>query len=189
MQEWWLSLSLFEKTLWLITLPVSVIFLIQMALTFLGMDSHGETDTSMADDTGYGDQPFQLFTFRNFINFLLGFGWTAISLNPAITNKFILVGLSAFSGIILVAAVLFIFYSMARMQQSGNMNIHNALHQTGEVYLTIPSAKTGSGKVHVKIQGTLREINAITDGERILTGRQIKVVQIINEELLLVEPI
>jgi hypothetical protein len=45
-------------------------------MTFLGL-SDGETD--MDSDTGDVELPFEIFTLRNLINFLLGFSWTGIS--------------------------------------------------------------------------------------------------------------
>jgi len=187
MENWWLSLSLFEKAVWLITIPVSVIFIIQMILTFVGMDSDGLSDGGMDSDLDGGDGiPFQLFTFRNFINFLLGFGWTIIAFNGAVGSKFLLVSLGVLAGAALVAMVMFIFYKLSRLVQSGTMNIRNAIGQVAEVYLTIPATRSGSGKVHVKIQGSLRELDAMTEGERLASGQKARVVGVLNDNLLLV---
>ena len=59
----------------------------------------------------------------------------------------------------------------------------------GKVYLTIPEARTGEGKVQISIQGAVREYNAQTDGDAIKTGTPIKVTEVINENTLLVEEI
>jgi hypothetical protein len=37
------------------------------------------------------DMPFEIFTLRNLINFLLGFSWTGISFYDAIENKMLLI--------------------------------------------------------------------------------------------------
>jgi uncharacterized membrane protein len=189
MQNWWLSLSLFEKVVWLITLPVTVVFLIQMILTFAGMDSDGfsggDAEANGMEAEG-GEQPFQLFTFRNFINFLLGFGWTVIAFNNSIESRFLLVTLGVVAGVALVALVMFIFYKLSAMVQSGTMNIHNAVGQVAEVYLSIPAAKSGTGKVHVKVQGTLRELEAMTEGEQLQSGQRARVTGVVNDHLLMV---
>ena len=193
MQDWWLSLSLFEKAVWLITLPVSVVFLAQMILTFAGMDSDGLSGGDAHADTGADSDgmahPFQLFTFRNFINFLLGFGWTVIAFSSAVESRFLLVALGVLSGCVLVALVMFIFYKLSGMAQSGTMDIRNAIDQVAEVYLTIPAAKAGAGKVHVNVQGALRELDAITEGERLPSGQRVRVVGIVNDNLLVVAPL
>jgi hypothetical protein len=72
MEIWWNSLDLFLKIMWGIAIAASIIFSIQMVMTFAGMDADG----NLEDGGSEGDAPFQLFTFRNFINFFLGFSWT-----------------------------------------------------------------------------------------------------------------
>ena len=115
METWWASLDLFQKVMWCIAIPCSVIFIIQMIMTFIGMDSDGGMDGDTGD-IGDGDgMPFQLFTFRNLINFFLGFSWTGISLYGGIERKVVLTIVSTLIGFLLVAIVMAIFYFMSRM--------------------------------------------------------------------------
>ena len=188
MDSWWSSLDMFNRIIWCITIPVSAIFVLQMILTFLGMDSNSDLDADFDGDmhTDHGNAPFQLFTFRNFVNFLLGFGWTVICFEKIIINQGILILLGVIVGCALVAMVMYIFISMTKMSQQGNMDINNAINQTAEVYLSIPAKKSGLGKVHIQIQGTLRELDAITLGDGIPTGSQVKVLSITKNNLLLV---
>lgn len=190
MSDWWSALSLFDKIIWLITIPVTVIFIIEMILTFAGMDSNSDLNADFDGDldSSSGDSaPFQLFTFRNFINFFLGFGWSVIALKNTITNQLLLVMVGAAIGIILVAIVMYLFFWLTGMAQDGSMDLKNAINKTAEVYLTIPSAKTGVGKVHIRLQGNIRELDAITSGETVKTGEFVKVNAVIDNRLLLVE--
>ncbi|WP_317146631.1 hypothetical protein [Butyricimonas faecihominis] len=148
-----------------------------------GMDVDVSADTATDGDSG----PFQLFTFRNFINFLLGFGWSIISFEKAIENQFVLILVSAVIGVLLVMAVMAIFRFMSRMEQSGTINMANAVGCKGNVYLKIPGEKRGEGKVQISIQGAIREFNALTAGEELETGAPIRVVEVINDNTLLVE--
>jgi membrane protein implicated in regulation of membrane protease activity len=190
MQEWWTSLALFDKVIWAIAVPVSVVFIVQTIVTFAGMDSgagmEADFDGDMSADS-HGGAPFQLFTFRNFINFFLGFSWTAIALRSRITNENLLILVSALAGMLLVALVMYLFYAMNKMQQSGTMRIEDAVNKTAEVYLTIPGHKNGMGKIHVKVQGVLRELDALTEGETIPSGAVVKVTGVIEGRVLLVE--
>lgn len=186
MQEWWTSMDVYMQTLWFITLTASLIFIVQTILTFIGMDSDGglnaETDVSV--DTG--EFPFQLFTFRNFVNFFLGFGWTAIALQGKVHYGWA-VFIACLVGILLVAAVMYLFYLMSKMEQSGNINVSNAAGCVGNVYLKIPGARSGEGKVQISIQGAVREYDAVTDGEELATGIPVTVIKALNENTLLVE--
>ena len=188
MEIWWSSLTTFEQVAWSITLPVTLIFAIQTVLTFAGIGGHdfmGDTDHDFSGDHG----SLQFFNFRNFINFFLGFGWSLIALNDTISNRFILITISCVIGIALVAVVMSLFYGLSKMSQSGNLELKNAIGKVAEVYLTIPSSQSGIGKIHIKIQGSLRELDAMATGQSIPTGQLVKVTNIINDDLLLVEPL
>lgn len=189
MQEWWMSLEMFDKVVWVIAFTVSLIFLIQTVMTFVGMDSDvgldADFDGDMSADDGAG--PFQLFTFRNFINFFLGFSWTVIALRGQIPNITVLVLVGSLVGAALVAGIMYMFYFMHKLQQSGNMDIRLAAGKTAEVYLTIPGYRNGMGKIHVNIQGTIRELDAITESDTLPSGSMVRVLSVVDERILLVE--
>lgn len=188
MQAWWSSLDIYMQILWIITLTASLIFVIQTILTFIGMDSDGGLDVpdgGMSADTDAGTFPFQLFTFRNFINFFLGFGWTAITL-AGNAHPVLVVIVSILVGVALVAAVMYIFYLMSKMEQSGNIETSSAVGCRGSVYLTIPGERQGEGKVQINIQGAVREFDAMTNGDTLPNGCPIEVTQVLNENMLLV---
>lgn len=188
MNEWWNALDGFDKTLWIITITASLIFVVQSIATFVGMDSDGGLEPDISGDANTDqDGPFQLFTFRNFVNFFLGFGWTVLSLQNSIGNRPITIGVGVLVGILLVAAVMYMFVALTKLNQSGNMDINSALNKTAQVYLTIPGHKTGSGKVQINIQGSLHEMDAMTDGEAIPTGSMAKVTAILTDKIVVVE--
>jgi len=189
---WWAALSVSMKILWGITLAASAIFVIQTILTFIGADADGMDaldgggmDALDGDVSGGSN----LYTFRNLINFLLGFGWTAILLRDSIGSNALLMAVSAGVGLGLVALVMYIFRFLGKMQQSGNIDVYkSAVGCQGTVYLTIPASRSGEGKVQVSISNAVREYGAQTEEDSpIPTGTPIKVVEVINDSTLLVE--
>ena len=197
--QFWTSLSPFMKVIWCITLAATLIFIIQTILTFIGADTGGDfdldTDFSTDMDTSaldgaVGSGGANLYTFRNFVNFFLGFGWTAILLNDAISSRTLLMLISILVGVGLVVLVMYLFKWLYTMQQNGNINVYqSAVGCTGTVYLTIPAERSGEGKVQITIQGAVREYNALTEGEALATGTPIKVTEVVNQSTLLVEPL
>jgi hypothetical protein len=93
------------KAFWYIALPVSLFFGLQTIMTFVGL-SGGETD--MDSDAGDVELPFEIFTLRNLINFLLGFSWTGISFYNSIQNKTVLIITSVLVGLLFVAIFFFL---------------------------------------------------------------------------------
>lgn len=191
MTEWWTSLDLFMKILWCIAIASSLIFIVETILTFIGADMEMDTDIDVADGGFEGDPSMNLYTFRNLVNFLLGMSWTAIILNDQIASKALLMLIAFAVGALLVAAVMYMFKWLSKMQQSGNINIfQSAAGCNGKVYLTIPAERKGTGKVQISINESIREYDALTDSETELkTGTAIKVVEVIDSSTLLVEEI
>ena len=192
---WWASLSAMMKILWGIALASSLIFLIQTILTFVGadVDSSFDVDASGVDDPTLfdgGHSGMNLYTFRNLVNFLLGFSWTAILLRDSIPSTLLLILVAALVGVALVVLVMYLFKWLNSMQQTGTIDVFTqAVGCQGKVYLTIPAERSGTGKVQVTINNSVREYDAVTDGEELKTGASVKITEVVNETTMVVEPI
>jgi membrane-bound ClpP family serine protease len=172
------------KAFWYIALPVSLFFGLQTIMTFAGL-SDGETD--MDSDAGNTDLPFEIFTLRNLINFLLGFSWTGISFYDTIVNKMVLIAVAIAVGLLFVGIFFLLIKQILKLSENNSFKIENTLHKTAEVYLSIPEGKTGKGKVMISVNGAFHELDAMTlSSEKIPTNSAVTVVAIENN-LLIVE--
>ncbi len=191
--SWWAGLDTAMKILWGITFAASLIFIVQTIMTFIGADADADfsadVDTSAdGSDLSNIDGGSNLYTFRNFVNFFLGFGWASVLLYDSVRPRILLFIIAVIVGVALVAAVMWLFKWLAGMQQSGTIDIYkSAVGCNGSVYLTIPASRSGEGKVQISINGAVREYNAMTDGDSIKNGTTIKVVEVIDNHTLLVE--
>ena len=184
------GMSTLEQTYWGIALVGSAIFLVIFMLTFIGGgDSDMEADASdfEADDGGVG---FQFFTFKGIIAFFTIFGWSGIvGIDNGLSTNATLI-ISIIAGFIMMVLTSSLFYWMHKLAESGTLKMKNAVGVIGEVYLPIGAKRSKMGKVQIKVQGSLRELEAITDEEENLkTGTMVKVTEIVSAELLLVESI
>lgn len=185
--DWWQHLGNFEKILWGIAIVFSSLYLLQSVLSISGGDADhtaGDADSAIGHDDGID---YQFFTIKNMIAFFTMFGWVGIASHYSGMSKIatILLGLAA--GTILVVMMMLILKNMSRLRHNGAMQIQHAINKTGTTYLFIPSKRGGLGKVHIKVQGTLHELPAMTDDENeIATGKLIRVKNIINDRILLV---
>lgn len=177
------------RTFWFIALPVSLVFIIQTIMTFAGADAHDGLEADFDSDFQGGDTPFQLFTFRNLVNFMLGFSWTGISFYELIANRIVLVGLAVVIGSAFVILFFLIIRQIERLAEDNSFRIINALNKTGSVYLSIPARKQGTGKIQVSVKGSFRELDAITENEKIETSAAVRVVKIESDNLVVVERI
>lgn len=176
------------KTFWFVAIPTSLIFVIQTIMTFMGADATDGTHVDFDGDLNGTDTPFQLFSLRNLINFLLGFSWTGISFYSSISNKPILIILSLIIGIVFVVLFFMIIRQVQKLAEDNSFNIQNTLNKTADVYLTIPAQKKGKGKIMISVNGAFHELEAMTENEMIPSGAVVKVVSISNN-ILIVETI
>lgn len=183
--SWWDALALIEKIYWCLALPFSVLLVFQLIATFAGADADVDSDGHHHDGDLGGD--FQLFTVKNFIVFFTIFGWTGLGCVQSGISNMLSIVIAAIAGFVSMLIMASIFYFMSRMVASGTLKMKNAVGKTGEAYLRIPAARTGTGKVNINIQGSNRELDAMTmDILEIPSGAIVKVVDIINENTLLV---
>ena len=81
-----------------------------------------------------------------------------------------------------------LFYFLSKMQSSGTLKLDNAKDQIGEVYMNIGARRSTIGKVSINVQGGLRELSAITDGEvNLVQGNVVKVNEVTDNGILVVQ--
>lgn len=165
----------------------SIIFIIQMVLTMIGMDS---TDTDVdfdgADTMDLGGG-ISLFSIKNFVNFIVGFGWAGVCFSGAIKNMWLLTFIAVLVGIGFVLMFFFIKKQTKKLEHNGAFNIEDCVGRTVDVYLRIPAQKGGKGKVQVSLNGSIQEFDAMTEGEAFSSGQKVTVAGVIDGSTLLVK--
>lgn len=181
------------RTYWYIAIPVSVVFLLQFIMMVIGAggDSDFEMDSDIDSDIGEGMEggTFDPFTIKNLINFLLGFGWGGISFASIFGTGFLsLIGALA-SGVVFVLAFFYVLKQVHKLSEDNTFTLAHSLLKEGEVYTNIPANMGGKGKVLVNVNGSLKELAAKTEFDKITPGTPIKVVGFDDETTVIVEPI
>lgn len=183
------SLDPLLRTFWFVAIPASLIFIIQTIMTFVGADASDGIEADFDGDFSGDDAPFQLFSLRNLINFLLGFSWTGISFYTTITSTTLLIIIALAVGLAFVYIFFLVIRTVQKLAEDNSFKVANTLNKTAEVYLTIPENKKGKGKILVSVNGAFHELEAMTEHDRIPSGATVKVVKIENNNVLIVETI
>ena len=196
LNEWWELLSAAQQVFWVIALLFSLFFVVLFGLSLLGLssDADGDVDVSMDvdHDTGHDyslDKDFSAFSIRSIVAFFTFFGWTGVYLLSQGHGVVFSTLVSAVAGGVAMFVVAYMIYQFARLEKSGTVNPFNALDGTGEVYLTIPQNLGGKGKVHIVVDGAMHEFEAETKGDALHTGSPVKVIEVLENDVLLVEPV
>lgn len=186
MIEWYSQLNPTMQVFWGCAIVGSAFFLIQAVLTLLGMDSDLDMDTDV--DFSDGDTMdlgggLSLFSIRNLVNFIVGFGWGGVCFSTIFDSKILLSLAAIVVGFIFVWIYFVIRRQTKRLESNGAFNINLCVGKVADVYLRIPGEGRGLGKVQISVNGSIHEINAMTDGPDLPSGAKVTVVEVVDNYL------
>ncbi len=182
------------RTFWYVAIPASLIFLVQSILTIIGGHAGDSLDAADVDiDSDFDSHPdgdhgtFHVFSFRNLINFLLGFSWAGISLYSTVSKPLLLITISVFIGIVFIYLFFVLIQQLQRFAEDNTFNIEDTIGKKAEVYLRIPAQRSGKGKILVSVKGSVHELDAMTDAEELPSNAKATVIGIEKDNILIVK--
>jgi membrane protein implicated in regulation of membrane protease activity len=180
------------------------IMVCQFAMTLLGMgDAHGDVDSGggidfhdggAGVDMGHADTAghhvdhhdstwfFGVVTFRTLVAAVTFFGLAGLW---GVEEQVAPIGVLAIATAAGVAAMFGVYYvmrSLTRLDSEGTLRIERAVGKQATVYLPIPSNKGGAGKIHMKLQNQLVELQAMTPYDRLPVGATVMVTDVIGPD-------
>ncbi|MCB9034117.1 MAG: NfeD family protein [Chitinophagales bacterium] len=190
--EFWSHLVIFEKILFVIAIIATLLFLLQTIMIFLGGDiddasAFGDADEAIGHDDGVDSQ---YLTLKNLIAFFTMFGWIGLACFKNGMSYLPTIIIASIAGVTMVAIMMFLFKSISKLKYDGTLKLDKAIGKKGTVYLTIPANNNGLGKINIKINNALLELDAITNDKKdIANGTLVEVIEIVGNNTLLVSKI
>ncbi len=138
-------------------------------------------------DASHGNESswfFGLLTFRTLSAGVAFFGLTGLIALQAEAEPILALLLALGSGIAALFLVGWIMQTISRLNADGTTRIERSVGSRGTVYLTVPGARAGTGKVHVSLDNRTIECKAVTTRETLATGTKIVVVAVVNPDTL-----
>ncbi|MGN0556686.1 MAG: hypothetical protein ACI4IV_02430 [Acutalibacteraceae bacterium] len=154
------------------------------------IDHDHDFDHDHDHDHGEHSSGIRLFSVRGFVAFFAVGGWLGIAMIESGVGAVLSVVTAFAAGVLALLLVAFVMKLLCDMQESGNIDLRNAVAKNGKVYIRIPAARAGAGKITLTLQGTFSEMDAVTDyHEDILPGKMVQVVAVTAEDTLVVRPL
>lgn len=176
---------------WGLAILSSIVFCIQAIGIFVGFgDFDADVPTDSADIDAFDADGFHLISVKSVICFVLGFGWTGAMLWDSIASPTLLAIVAVLVGLLFMSLIAFLLFQVRKLDRDNTFYTKNTIGMTAEVYLHIAANRKDSGKIQVSLNGSMHELEALTDGnEDIKTGEQVKIVGMVAESTVLVEKI
>ena len=146
-----------------------------------------QADSSMTDSVMQSVDPdaLRLFSMGSVISFFTVFGWSSIVLYQGGLSGALSVVIGFGLGLAAMFGVAKIIQLTVRLSESGNLQLDNAVGQTAHVYIPIPPAGGGAGKITLTLQERFAELSAVTDeGNQIPTGALVHIVGVRDDALV-----
>ena len=119
-----------------------------------------------------------LFSVKGLTAFFAIGGWTGLVMLTSYVSAAISIPVSVVAGVAAYFIVWFAVRMMLRLQEDGTANYGTAVGKTATVYVSVPPAREGRGKITLVLQGRYTEADAVTDdADRIPVDAQVTVLQ------------
>ncbi|MGN1346915.1 MAG: hypothetical protein ACI4V1_09015 [Eubacteriales bacterium] len=197
MIEWWNNMDFVGQIFALIAVPSTLVLVVQSILLLFGLggDNVDVDGTDLTGD-GIGDTPgdggadgMALFSLRGIMAMAAVGGWSGLVMHEAGINLAVTVFLAVAFGFLALVGIAYLMKLAMKLQSNGTLDLGYAIGKVGTVYLPIPPAMQGSGKINLTVQERFIEVAAVTKSERkLVTGESVRVVSTNEAGLVVVEP-
>ena len=179
------------------------ILLLQFVLTMLGflhfatdvgddisLDGGDAADGSHHPDHGAAAWLWGVVSFRTLTAAATFFGLFGIAMRSSGASPSLQISTALVAGLGAMYAVHGMMRGMQKLAQDNTIQIKRSIGKIGTVYLTIPGNISGTGKIHITVQGRLEEFEATTPSrDKLLPGARVVVIGVGPAETLVVEPV
>lgn len=216
MMDMWNALDALQRALVAIAAPATVLLAAEFVMLLVGLSQGGAPDDAdMGDgtdadmepmddvdadadaDIDTGDGPdaapargadgLRWFTLLGVASLLAVTGWGGLALMEAALPVALAVALALAMGVGAMYLCALAMRGFRRLGERGNLTVTSAVGKFAEVYLPIPPGRAAGGKVMLKMQGRLVELDAVTDGaEALPTGARVVVKGLAGDGAVLV---
>ncbi|MCI5081851.1 MAG: hypothetical protein MRY78_09170 [Saprospiraceae bacterium] len=177
--NWWTNLSIADQMLGSLVVITTVLLIIFEVFIRLQPDELPTTEKKHVFD--------DWFTPRRILHFLTACSWGALIGFQISSNPVWYITISLLSGIFIVILPFTRFGNITRKHLKKIDEKEQILESIGKVAVKVPPHRNGFGIVRVKAQKGPYELEAITAGDELQTGSPIRIVDVIDERIVLVE--
>jgi hypothetical protein len=165
------------------------LLIVQLVLGALGIGHHDGLHDLHHHGDGSAHEGLDLLSFRALSAGLAFFGLGGLAGLATPFGLLAAIPLALVSGGAAMLGVAAAMRAMLRLEDDGTLRVEGSIGLSGEVYLTVPAARSGVGKVHLVLQNRLVELQAVTTHTDALpTGARILVIDVVGPDTVDVVP-
>ena len=176
--NWWSALNIEQQIFWSLAIVFSILSCILVLLDLFGFDQEQEQSANQ-------NKSIRVLDARTGLILFTSFGWFGV-LFSAFNYEWQQSLLFAASGALVLSFLQGLIFGFPWNKE---LDIKRLVESTGQVQKTIPPHRNGVGKVHLDVRKKTYELDALTTGQELPEGVPVRVIDIIDERVLVVEPL
>ena len=184
MKEWFTNLSVMEQIFFWLGIVSTLFMIVQIVLmsvsSFGGdIDIDGDGDIDVDTDSGVS-----IFTVKSITAFFAVGSWSGL-LTCAIASEklqWLAIIVALVAGAAGMSVMVLLLRAIVKLQCNGAFEIEKIIGQSATVYVSVPPARSGRGKITMNAQGRFMELDAVTDCDtRLAVDEVVEIVSTENE--------
>jgi len=162
--------------------------------TDVGLDFDADVDVPVDADLGEdvhvgSSWLFGVISFRTIVAALAFFGLAGLAAQSADLSPVQTLLVAVAAGAAAMYGVYWMMRGLSSLRSSGTPRIRRAVGRHATVYVTVPGAETGTGKIQMNLQNQTMEYLAMTSGEKLPPGSKVLVTGVITSDTVAVQPV
>lgn len=189
--EWLQSLNVLGNIYFWLGIVSSALLILQIILmsfsAFGGdMDFDGDGDIDIDGDSGVS-----IFTIKSITAFFAVGSWAGLLTYVLVPDgvQWVSIIVALVSGLIAMLVVVLLMRLLVKLQSDGMFQPEKLVGQNATVYVSIPPARSGKGKITLTAQGRFTEMDAVTDDAQKLTVNQTVQIVSVENDCTVVRPV
>lgn len=182
--EWFKSLSVMEHIFFWLGIVSTVFLIIQIILLCISgfggdLDVDGDGDIDVDTDSGVS-----IFTVKSITAFFAVGSWAGLLTCALVSEKlqWLAILVAFIAGAAGMSIVVLLMRAIVKMQCNGAFEMDKIVGQQATVYVSVPPARSGRGKITLNAQGRFMELDAVTDCEtKLAVDEKVEIVSTENE--------
>ena len=167
MKEWFINLSVMEQIFFWLGIVSTLFLIVQIVLMCLSsfggdVDIDGDGDIDVDTDSGVS-----IFTVKSITAFFAVGSWSGLLTCALASDKlqWLAIIVALIAGTLAMMVVVLLMRAIVKLQCNGIFEIDKIVGQQATVYVSVPPARSGRGKITLNAQGRFMELDAITDSD------------------------
>lgn len=182
--EWFKNLSVMEHIFFWLGIVSTLFLIVQIILLCVSgfggdLDIDGDGDIDVDTDSGVS-----IFTVKSITAFFAVGSWAGLLTCTVASEKlqWLAILVAFIAGAAGMSIVVLLMRAIVKMQCNGAFEMDKIVGQQATVYVSIPPARSGRGKITLNAQGRFMELDAVTDCDsRLAVDETVEIVSTENE--------